>query len=98
MQLRDEFKSAIQSAIEQCYSLGYYPTRFEQMIEDRHPVEVAKKLALSGDLQYGLKELNRMGKLELTMESIMLQPKFKSLFSTGELEAAEWRLKNVGKG
>lgn len=95
MQLRDEFKAEIQSAVRQCYELGYAPTRFEQMIENSHPVEVAKKFIISGEFQDGFKKLNNMGKAELTIESIMLQSKFSSLFSSQELEAARWRLNNV---
>ncbi|MGQ2966372.1 hypothetical protein [Methylophilus sp.] len=95
MTLRDEFLAEIKSAVSKCYELGYAPTRFEQMIESNHPVEVAKKFVLSGEFQYGFKELNKLGKPELTIESIMLQPKFSSLFTFFELDAAKWRLANV---
>lgn len=95
MTLRDEFLAEIKSAVGQCYDLGYAPTRFEQMIETSHPVEVAKRFVTSGEFQYGFKELNKLGKPELTVEGIMSQPKYCSLFTAPELTAAKWRLDNV---
>lgn len=92
---RDEFLAEIKSAVGKCYDLDYAPTRFEQMIEASHPVEVAKSFVTSGEFQYGFKELNKMGKPELTVEGIMLQKKYSSLFTTPELAAAKWRLDNV---
>ncbi|MCE2027446.1 hypothetical protein [Sessilibacter corallicola] len=95
MSLRDEFLSEIKSAVRQCYELGYAPTRFEKMITESHPVEVAKSFVVSGEFQYGFKELNKMGRPELTVEGIMSQDKYKTLFTPDELAAAKWRLKNV---
>ena len=56
---------------------------------------VAKQLVKSGDLQDGLKRLQKLGRLDLAMESIMLEAKFRPLFNAGELEAAKWRLEQV---
>lgn len=96
MLLRNEFLADIKSAIGQCYDLGQAPTRFEKMIETNHPIEVAKGFVVSGEFQYGFKKLNKMGRPELTVEGIMLQPKYNSsLFTEAELSASQWRLDNV---
>ena len=95
MSLRDEFKAEILSAIGRSQDLGYNPTIFQQMITANHPVEVGKKLVVSGEWQHGIKEMAKLGHLELTIESVMLQPQFKSLFTPAELAAAQWRLDNV---
>lgn len=95
MSLRDEFLAEINSAASQCYELGYAPTRFEQMIQNTHPVEVAKSFVASGEFQYGFQELNRMGRPDLTIEGVMLKPKYNSLFIKNEFDAAQWRLNNV---
>lgn len=95
MTIRDEFEMATHAAINECFKFGYRPTYFIDMINKAHPVEVAKKLVLSGNEQAGFKKLVKMGKSELTIESIMLQSKFNSLFSKQELDAAKWRLGNV---
>ena len=95
MSIRDRFKADVIAATEKCYDIGYSPNIFKQMIEAQHPVEVGKKLVLSGEFQHGIKELAKLGHLELTIESIMLDPKYEELFSKEHLEAARWRLDNV---
>ncbi len=95
MSLRDEFDTQVRSAIGRCYELGYTPSRFEQMIEAAHPVEVAKRLVVSGEFQHGVKELTKLGHQELTIEGIMQQERFSPLFTQAELDAAAWRLANV---
>lgn len=69
--------------------------RFMQMIDERHPVDVGKHLVVSGDFQHGIKELAKMKRLDLSIESIMLNPGFRSLFTDQELAAARWRLDKV---
>ena len=61
-------------------------------------VTLAKKLAVSSELQDGLKRIAKLGRLELSMESIMLEEKFKPLFSDQVLQAAQWRLDTVRAG
>lgn len=95
MPLREQFESAIRAAIGASYELGYTPTRFEQMIEASHPVEVGKKLVLSGEMQHGIRELAKLGHLELTIESMMLEERFQPLFTQQELDVARWRLDQV---
>jgi hypothetical protein len=95
MTLRDEFLADIESAINECIHLGYTPTRFIEMIRSEHPVEVAKRLVTSGNFQVGFIALNNTGRPELTLESIVLQPKYGSLFTRDERDAAQWRLNNV---
>jgi hypothetical protein len=95
MTIRDEFEVATHAAIDECFKFGYRPTYFIDMISKAHPVEVAKKLVISGAEQAGFKKLVKMGKSDLTVESLMLQSKFSFLFSKQELDAAKWRLDNV---
>jgi hypothetical protein len=93
--LESEFAERLQDSIRQSHELGYHPTRFEQMLSDLGACRLAKKLVISGDLQDGLKEMAKLGHKELTLEAIMLEPRFKSLFTKAELQAADWRLKQV---
>ena len=97
MSLRDDFNSEVREAIRKCYEIGYMPTRFEQMIKQRHPVEVAKHL-IPNYPQYGFNKLVSLGRPELTIEAIMLKERFSSLFTEEELRAARWRLDNAGEG
>lgn len=93
--LAREFESAIKSAIIECKALGYYPARFEQMLQEIDTITLAKNFVKSGELQHGLKKLKEMNRLDLSSEGIMLNPRFEPLFTRQELEAARWRLKQL---
>lgn len=94
-QLKAEFSSKLRDAIHECHKLGYHPTRFEQMLDTLGGASLAKKLVISGELQDGLKKLAKLGRLDLSMEAIMQEVRFASLFSKLEIEAAQWRLAQV---
>jgi len=83
------------AACEESARLGYAPTEFEAMIKMNGGVRTAQKLVLSSEIQSGLKKLKKLGRLDLSMEAIMLLPEFAPLFSEGELAAARWRLDSL---
>lgn len=91
-QLEAEFADRLHDAIRQAQGLGYNPSRFEQMLAELGALRLAKKLITAPDIQDGLKAMTKLGRKDLTLESIMLEAKFKSLFSVDELAAAQWRL------
>lgn len=93
--LWNKFASRVRAAMQECHSLGYHPTRFEQMLNQSDAVTLAKRMVTSSELQDGLKKLNAMGRVDLSVESIMLEPEFSSLFNPQELQAADWRLKQL---
>ena len=93
--LQSEFNQRLRAALRECHELGYHPTRFEQMLESKDGVQVAKQLVKSGELQDGLKKLKQMSRLDLAMEHLMLEPSFSPLFTQQELAAADWRLKQL---
>ena len=98
-QLGGEFSDRLREAIVLCRELGYSPSRFEQMLNSSpSAASLAKKLVVSSELQDGLKRIAKLGRLELSMESIMLEEKFKPLFPDQVLEAAKWRLDSVRIG
>jgi len=90
--VQDQFSARVRAAIEECHSLGYHPTRFQQMLEESDAVSVAKRMVVSGELQDGLRRLKSMNRLDLSVESIMLESEFVGLFSPQERAAAQWRL------
>jgi hypothetical protein len=95
MTIRDEFNARLRAAMDECANLGYPPNRIRQMFDASHPVEVAKRLVVSGDFQEGFRAVIAMGRPDLTIESIMLEERYSSLFTAQELQAARWRLNNV---
>ncbi len=59
-------------------------------------VETAKRLIAAGEIQSGILRMAELGRLDITMERIMLEPEFAPLFTPGELDAARWRLDQLG--
>jgi hypothetical protein len=94
-QLRDEFVQAIRDDVEKCHEAGYHFTRWEKMLSEQHPVDVAVHFIVSGQFQDGFKRLVRDGREDLTMESLMLQPRFAPLFTNDVLDVATWRLRTA---
>jgi hypothetical protein len=91
-ELKQRFEARLRETLPLCQRFGYYPTRFVEMLNTFGDVaELATRLVSSGELQTGLKRLAKEGHLELSLEHIMLEPQFKSLFDATVLEAARWR-------
>ena len=86
------FSQRIDEALRLCHELGYHPNRFQQMFNKYGAANTARRLVASGDLQDGLRRLSRMGRLDLSMEQIMLEDPFHLIFTQQELAAAQWRL------
>jgi hypothetical protein len=93
--LKDKFAARVRATVKECQSLGYHPTRFEQMLDRSDAVTIAKQLIVSSELQDGLKKLKEMGRIDLSIESIVLESEFSALFAPSELQAADWRLKQL---
>ena len=94
-ELESAFAARIRETLQESKDLHYYPTRFEQMLADMGAVRLAKKLVISGDLQDGLKKLAKLGRKDLALEAVILEPRFATLFTDAEKEAAKWRLSQL---
>ena len=95
VQLEADFLKRLQDAFNKAHVLGYNTTTIQRMLETRGGVVLAKTLVVEGQIHGGLKALAKLGRKDLTIESIMLEPQFASLFSTQELDAAKFRLGQV---
>lgn len=80
-------------AREQC---DYNPVRFLQMLSEKGGLATAKHLLASGAPQEGFVHLWECGCLDLTVEALVLQDRFRSLFTDEELEEAHRRLEDLG--
>lgn len=96
-ELEQSFDAKIRDALRECYRLGYYPHDFEGMLANSTAVKLAERLVKSGELQTGLKRLAQMGRIDLSVESIMLEPEFEALFKSSVRDAARWRLELIRK-
>jgi len=73
----------------------YNATRFFQMVNEHGGVEAARIL-LRSPLSEGFAALWSYGRLDLSMEALVLQSSWKPLFTSEELAIAEKRLKEAG--
>ncbi len=69
--------------------------RFRQMIERYGGVDAAKRLLDSGEIQTGLKRLWELEALDKSMEALVLQDRFKTLFNEEEVQEAHRRLEEL---
>ncbi len=91
--LQEEFDAAMrdiyQRALTECrYNASY----FIQMVNDRGGLQTAKYLLSVDDPQSGFTRLWELGRLDLTVEALVLKPQFSSLFDRTEVQAARRRL------
>ena len=68
------------------------PTRFLQMIKEHGALNAAKILINNEKIQDGFTNLILMKRQDLTMEYVMLNPKYERLFDKRELDECSKRL------
>jgi hypothetical protein len=96
-----ELEREFDMAMEDIYRLaktqaGYNATRFLQMLEEYRGLETARKLLYAPHISDGYTALWERHRLDLTVEALILQDKWHSLFSDQEREIARKRLKDYG--
>jgi len=95
--LEDAFHQAMlgvyRRAKEEC---GYKATRFVQMVTELGGLEAAKRLLHSGDISYGFEKLWELGRLDISMEALVIDPKWQDLFTEEEVATARMRLADCG--
>ncbi len=75
---------------------GYNATRFLQMVANDGGLKTAKKLLATNEPSDGFTELWRKHRLDLTVENLVLNPKYRILFSVEEVTIARERLNSYG--
>jgi len=74
----------------------YNASYFLQMLVDHGGLKTAKRLLAKDDLSDGFTTLWEHGRLDLTVEAHVIQPRFAELFTAEEIEKAGSRLKQYG--
>lgn len=74
----------------------FKPIRFLQMVQEHGGVETAKRLLLQDRVQTGLITLWDCGRLDLSMEALVIDPRFQPLFTEDEIAIARERLEEFG--
>ena len=77
--------------------LGYKATRFLQMLSKDGPVKTAKKLISKNGGTEGFLKLWESGRLDLSIENLVLNEKYKALFTDDERKMCCERLEKYKK-
>lgn len=95
--LQNKFNSDVMEAVEKSKKIGYNPTRFIVMLhkEKENAFEVAQKL-VKKDLTFGLWELYKHRRLDLSLEAIITKPEYEKLFSPEIINTCKRKLKQLG--
>lgn len=94
MGLREEFDLAMADIYRRAKKeTGYNATRYLQMLGKYGGYGTAQRLLASDEIQYGFTELWQHGRLDLTVEALVLDPRYQELFSEEQRGRARSRLK-----
>jgi hypothetical protein len=74
----------------------YYATYFKRMIDEYGGVGAAKRLLAKNEIQEGLMKLWEFYLLDKSMEALVIQERFQSLFTEDEIQEAHRRLDELG--
>jgi hypothetical protein len=96
MNLEEELTQALEGTIDAAKARHYVPTYFMQMLGDYGGVGRAKRLLAKQEIQQGLMKLAELELLGDSMEAVVLQEKFRVLFTEAELAEAHRRLEELG--
>lgn len=72
--------------------IGYNPTYFTRMVAELGPVEATRRLVRSSTPSDGFTKLWETGRLEMTVEALVLLPWYSPLFEDVDHQAARQRL------
>jgi hypothetical protein len=75
---------------------GYTPSYFLHMLSELGPVETARRLIEFETPSDGFTRLYELGRLDLTVEALVLAPEWRDLFSTDQRRVARDRLLAYG--
>jgi hypothetical protein len=94
--LEHEIQTDVMEGVRRCKAFGYNPAYFLRMVAE-HGAVGAAKLLLEGDwASDGFTRLWVEGHLDLSVEFLVLHPKYESLFTADERAEARRRLVMYG--
>lgn len=80
---------------EAARALHYRAVRFLNMVNENGGIKTAKTLLQSDEISYGLTELYLGGRLDISVEALVLKPEYATLFSNEERAKARAHLAEV---
>ncbi len=74
---------------------NYNATRFLQMVNTQGGLAAAKSLLQTDNFSEGLTEFWKLGRLDISMEALILKDPWSALFTEAELKIARRRLQDL---
>ena len=94
--LEDEFHRALENHVYADIKSHDFPEFLLQAMRRYGGVFAAKQFLSVSPVRSGLVELREQGRLDKSVEALMLQERWNTLFSVRELKLARQRLKDLG--
>lgn len=94
--LEMEFHTDMLKIYDSAKSIGYKATKFRQMVSERGGYSVAKGFIRSNTPTDGFTVLWELKRLDLTVEALVLNPKYQNLFTIEEKAIVRERLEEYG--
>lgn len=90
--IESAFHQEMLNIYDEATQAGYHPTSFRRMVNEHGGVEAAHRLLAPENVTEGFTRLWELGRLDLTVEALILKPAYAALFSAEEREKARQRL------
>lgn len=94
--LEQEFERDMLNIYELAKRYKYDSTYFVRMVHEYGGVGAAHRLLSAPNAQQGLTTLWKLGRLDLSMEALVIQGKYAPLFTPAEIVIAHKRLDDLG--
>ena len=94
--LEARFHEALVRIYREAASFGYYPAYFLRMVVEQGGLVAAKQLLNSSEPSSGFTRLWDEGRLDLSVEAVVIQEPWRILFTDEELLEARRRLVDLG--
>jgi predicted HNH restriction endonuclease len=95
-ELEIQFHKDMLNIYEKAKNIGYNASRFKQMVANQGGLVVAKKFIGNNIPSDGFTSLWKLGRLDLTVEALVLREDYESLFNEDERQIVRDRLKEYG--
>ncbi len=90
--LEAAFEQEMETTYHEAAKLGYRATYFMRMVREHGGMETARRLLAQESSPEGLGRLWELGRLDISVEAIVLKPEYTPLFTDEERRIARERL------
>jgi 5-methylcytosine-specific restriction enzyme A len=90
-----QFQHAMIGVYENAKIHDHFTTYFKRMIDEYGGLGAAKRLLAKREIQEGLMKLWELGLLDQSMEALVIQERFRPLFTETEIAEAHRRLEEL---